>query len=153
MVAHRLSKWFRRSARQANPTKTAREPRRRRRLSLECLEDRVVPTVTTIDFGGLRFFDAAGFTKNETTGDDEAILGRVSIGYTPANNEAFQVLLIANIDQGNSGETFTLSTATNPTQPHFTLTDGQLELQAGVASPGLPIPITGPVATFTADIT
>ena len=159
MVARSFEKWLRRSARPAEKTKTARV--RRRRLSLEWLEERVVPAAPvadTIDFGGLRFIDSAGFTKN-LAGDDRANAGIVQIGYTPSAATGdnpptpFVPLLIDDMTDVGLSNTFTLSTATNPSQPHFTLTDGHLELQAGVSSPGVPIPLLDPSGDLTFDIT
>src|SRR5262245_40381255 len=79
------------------------------RPTLECLEARVVPVVTAIDFGGLHFVDPAGFTKN-AAGDDQAVDGIVSIGYTPSPLPAnsppgtpptpFYPLLLADVNQG-----------------------------------------------------
>ena len=75
MFAQTLKQWLRRSSRPAKTTKMARS-RRWRRLSLECLEERVLPA-TQIDFGGLRFVAPNGFSPNGD-GDQTASTGIVS---------------------------------------------------------------------------
>jgi hypothetical protein len=67
------------------------------RLSLESLEARVLPA-NVIDFGGLRFLSDMGF--NEDGADPVAQSGTVSIGYTPAGQEAFRPLLLDDLTQG-----------------------------------------------------
>jgi hypothetical protein len=128
-------------------------PRRRTpirtRPRLEVLEDRIAP-VTQIDFGGLRFLASTDFTK-DVNRDDVALSGTVSIGYTPAGQEAFRPLLLDDLTE--VGGSLTLSTATTPAQPQFSLLQGQLNLVAVGGSPTVPIPILKPLFLLKIDIT
>jgi hypothetical protein len=112
-----------------------------RRLVLERLEDRTVPSgITQVDYGGLRFIASDGFMK-DSDNDLHAQSGTVSIGYTPAGNESFQPLTLADLthQQGTNAPALWLFTGSNPTQPRFTLELAELDLVAG--NPVLPIPI------------
>ncbi len=138
MVALPLTRWFRRSARQAKKTKPA-QARVGRRLSLECLEVRVVPTGPTpppIDFGGLRFLASDGFTQ-QNNGDQLAATGSISIGYTPAATEDFRPLLSDDLEH-NRGQLI-LSTVSGRTQ--FIMFGGELNVVAVGGSQGTPLPI------------
>ena len=77
-----------------------RRPYRRqpaRQLILERLEDRTLLSgITQVDYGGLRFIASDGFMK-DSDNDLHAQSGTVSIGYTPAGNESFQPLTLADL--------------------------------------------------------
>src|SRR5262249_22845431 len=99
-------------------TRPIRQAPARCRPSLERLEDRVLPA-NTIDFGGLRFVASKGFMIDQSTRDQSASSGTVSIGYTPAGSEAFRPLLLDDLD--TLPPSLSLSPRPPPPHPQFTL--------------------------------
>jgi hypothetical protein len=150
-----FSRWFSPSA--WLPRRPRQRPARRRpwrRLSLERLEDRIVPAIDTLEVGGLRFFAPDGFQT--ASGDYFVKTGTVSIGYTPVGiSDNFVPLVQAKLlPNGGAVQNAFFILKTDAAHPSFELATSELDLVVG-RSHLVPLPIwksTDPGLSETFDI-